>query len=65
MMPLVKDGTIWWRLPTVIDSGAAENVMPASMLTNVPTVPSEGSRMGKYWLAANGNKIFIEGEKSN
>ena len=46
-----------------IDSGAAESVMPADMLSEVKLVPSEGSRNGIHYVAANGGRMPNLGEK--
>ena len=50
-------------METVIDSGAAESVAPASMAPWVPTVPSEGSKRGQVYMSANGAKLANLGEK--
>ena len=46
-----------------IDSGAAESVMPADMLQDVPLKESEGSRKGVSYIAANGGRMPNLGEK--
>ena len=53
----------WARMETVIDSGAAESVAPASMAPWVPTRPSEGSKRGQVYMSANGAKLPNLGEK--
>lgn len=45
-----------------IDSGAAESVMPAEMLKEVPQ-ESVGSRNGTVYIAANGGRMPNMGEK--
>lgn len=46
-----------------IDSGAAESVIPPSMLEEVPIQESAGSRAGLCYIAANGGKMPNLGEK--
>ena len=46
-----------------IDSGAAESVMPENYLTEIPIVPSEGSRRGVRYVTANGSKMPNVGER--
>ena len=55
----------WEMLPydLVIDSGAAETVIPLSWLASHPTQESPDSRAGAYYTAANGERIENEGQK--
>ena len=46
-----------------IDSGAAESVMPENYLTEIPIIPSEGSRRGVQYVTANGSKMPNIGER--
>ena len=58
-------GNNWESLPypIIIDSGAAASVMLAKWCAHINAVETEGSRHGKLYTAANGGKIFEEGEK--
>ena len=46
-----------------IDSGAAESVMPARMLPEVPMHRSSEEKMSTRYTAANGGQLYNEGEK--
>ena len=46
-----------------IDSGAAESVLPDSMLPEIPLRESAGSRAGLHYIAANGSRMPNMGEK--
>lgn len=46
-----------------IDSGAAESVMPADMLKDIPLHESDGSRKGISYVAAKGGRMPNLGEK--
>ena len=60
------EGGQWEMLPRgiTIDSGAAETVLPKNWCTKIPLRESEASRKNTYYLAANGQKIFNEGERN-
>ena len=62
--PVMTDDD-WKRFPEpfVIDSGAAATVLPMDWFKNYPTRPSDGSKRGQWWHAANGGRIFNLGEK--
>ena len=49
--------------PIIIDSGAAASVIPTSWCAHVQTRETEESRRGQHYTAANGGKIFNEGER--
>ena len=49
--------------PLVVDSGAAETVLPSAWFINHKLHESEGSRMGAVYTAANGGELENEGEK--
>ena len=55
----------WISLPydLVIDSGAAETVIPLSWLGSHPIEESPDSRAGAYYTAANGERIDNEGQR--
>ena len=59
-------GDDWTELPQplVIDSGAAETVIPSDWCANYPTRTSTGQQQGRYYTAANGEPIYNEGEKT-
>ena len=46
-----------------IDSGAAESVIPPDHAPQFPTVPSDASRAGVSYVAANGGKLPNKGEQ--
>ena len=47
-----------------MDSGAIEHVMPAKVLTMFGLRESDMSRNGSWFTAAQGSKIFPEGERT-
>ena len=49
--------------PIIIDSGACASVMPTSWCNHVPTTETPQSKAGDFYRAANGNKIYHEGER--
>ena len=51
-------------LEITIDSGAAEHVLSEESVPNVETKPSLGSRTKMNFLAANGDRIPNQGERS-
>lgn len=61
---VVSGGSGSRRGRITIDSGAAESVMPASEVPEVPIKESEGSRRGVNYVAANGSKMPNLGEKN-
>ena len=50
--------------PMVIDSGAAETVLPSSWFKEHPLLETEASRSGVHYTTANGVKVYNEGEKT-
>ena len=58
-------GHTWEALPfpVVADSGASASVMPQEWCPHVPTIQTPQSEQGEYCRAANGNKIFNQGQK--
>ena len=50
--------------PMVIDSGAAETVLPSSWFTTHRTTETDASRAGVYYTTANGVKVYNEGDKT-
>lgn len=50
--------------PLVIDSGAAETVIPNNWFTNHKVEESAGSRSGVYYTTADGTPVHNEGEKT-
>jgi hypothetical protein len=59
-----EQGQEWELVMICPDSGAAESVAPKSTALSVVMEESEGSRRGQEWTAANGTKIFNEGQKT-
>ena len=55
----------WVHMPMamLIDSGAADTILPSDWLPEHETLESEGSRLGAYYVAAGGQPIRNEGEK--
>ena len=49
------------RVEVAVDSGAAASVLPERCLPEHPVKPSEGSRSGVHYLAANGGRIPQQG----
>ena len=73
MLEVQQDGMIgelnnddWTELPhpLVIDSGAAETVIPTDWCANYPTRQGDGSKNGRYYTAANGEPVYNRGEKT-
>ena len=58
-------GQIWEALPcpVVVGSGASASVMPEEWCPHVPTTATRESEQGEYFRAANGNKIYNQGQK--
>ena len=53
----------WELIKVCPDSGAAKFVAPEKMCSHIPTMPSEASKKGVKYRAANGQTIPNEGEK--
>ena len=74
MCPLFKNGgdlggfeRNGWKpmpCPMVIDSGAAETVIPTSWFTDHAIRETEASKNGVYYTTANGVKVYNKGEKT-
>ena len=47
----------WKKITVVVDSGAAENVMPRSMFTEISTEETERSKNGKGFKGPGGEHI--------
>ena len=59
----VESGRIKLRRGITMDSGAAHNVMPRKMVRDKSQIrPSEGSKRGAHYVAANNGRIPNEGE---
>ena len=58
-------GQKWESLPfpIVIDSGACASVLPTEWCNHVSLLKTPQSEAGEYFRAANGKKIFNEGQK--
>ena len=58
-------GERWEDLPfpVIIDSGACASVMPTEWCPHVGTISTPQSRAREFFRAANGRKIFNEGQK--
>ena len=51
------------KVTAAIDSGAADNALPPSILPEIPIKESPGSRAGKCYVSASGGRIPNLGEK--
>ena len=58
-------GQQWESLPfpVIVDSGACASVIPTDWCDHVPTTSTPQSKAGEFFRAANGRKIFNQGEK--
>ena len=59
------DGERWEDLPfpVIIDSGACASVMPTEWCPHVETMSTPQSRAREFFRAANGHRIYNEGQK--
>ena len=46
-----------------VDSGAGESVSPPHEAAMFPTIETDASRDGTYYIAATGDRVYNEGEK--
>ena len=53
----------WEPVELTIDSGAGNNVAPKSAFPWLPIEPNENSKSGRYYVTANGKKVYVLGEK--
>ena len=53
----------WEKIEVTADSGAADMVGPPIVAEAFKVNQTDASRNGKYYLAANGERIYNEGEK--
>ena len=58
-------GDCWesFPYPIIIDSGACASVIPTNWCRNIPIEEIEKSKAKEFFRAANGQKIFNEGQK--
>ena len=49
--------------PMIVDSGAAETVMPAHWLIGHKIHENESSKNKEYYTTANGGRVYNEGER--
>ena len=61
---LVSDDWSELPYPLVIDSGAAETVIPTDWCDNYPTRQGQAQKAGRYYTAANGEPVYNQGEKT-
>ena len=59
-----RNGWIPMPCPMVIDSGAAETVLPLSWFKDHKIMETDASRSGVYYRTANGEKVYNKGEKT-
>ena len=53
-----------WELFTItVDSGAGESVSPPHEAATFPVIETTASKEGTYYIAATGDRVYIEGEK--
>jgi hypothetical protein len=53
----------WEEITVTADSGAGNNVAPRKSFPWIPLQPNDDSRAGRYYIAANGKKVYVLGEK--
>jgi len=53
----------WEYVKMTVDSGSIDTVAPPSLVPDVPIEPTEASKSGKGWRAANGTEIKNLGKK--
>ncbi len=58
-----NDSNRWESIELTIDSGAGNNVAPNSVFPWIPLQANEKSRLGRYYITANGKKVYVLGEK--
>ena len=64
LLSAVEGGMVWARLASVLDSGAAESVMPEKLLDWLPLEASEGFRRGATYTSASGQVISNLGART-
>ena len=64
IMHLSNDSTGWEEVNITIDSGAVDTVGPREVGTGFPVQPTEASKKGMFYRAANNTKIAIHGKKA-
>ena len=57
-----EEDSEWIKMTATMDSGSAEHALPSGAFQKVPLV--KGDKVGKKYLAANGEGIVNEGEKT-
>ena len=64
--PLCEMSSEWTHMPQplVVDSGAAETVIPRTWFPSHKTVGSEGSKRGVFYTTADGSTVEHAGEKT-
>eukprot|EP00972_Heterocapsa_arctica_P005275 781853-Heterocapsa_arctica.AAC.1 len=56
--------TSWTKVPAIVDSGAAEHVLPKHWLPGIRMEEPPGSRAGQKYLSATGQEIPNMGQKA-
>ena len=64
IMHLGDDHTGWEEVKITIDSGAVDTVGPKDVGMGFPVQPTEASKKGMFYRAANNTKIAIHGKKA-
>ena len=59
----MKIGKDMKKVEVTADSGAADMVGPPETAEDVPIQENDASRKGQYYVAANGERIYNQGEK--
>ena len=59
----IEDSPGWRCVELLVDSGAVDNVADPQEFPEYSVKPSEGSRAGMYYIAANKGKIKNQGEQ--
>ena len=58
-----QDNGGWRKVVTTFDSGSADHVCPEEEFPSVKMEPSQGSKKGRKYVAANGHKVPNMGQK--
>lgn len=63
MCQMIGENWEQFPFPMIIDSGACISGMPTACCSHVPTEETQESKAGELFRAANGEKIYNEGQK--
>lgn len=57
------EASMWEKIEAAVDSAAVDCVMPWQILPHIRTVPSDRSRTGRHYVAANNQEIKNRGQR--